>query len=48
MDERFRRCIEERKLVKIKIDKQLIAKELKAAEEDSGSAEKSISQADFK
>ncbi|MFH1785771.1 MAG: HEPN domain-containing protein [Candidatus Micrarchaeota archaeon] len=48
MDERFRRCIEERKLVKIRIEKELVVKELKAAEEDLISAENSIRKGDYK
>lgn len=44
MDSRFRQCLEEKKLVKIEIQMDLIGKEIKAAEFDLESAEKSLKE----
>jgi len=48
MDERFERCLKEGKLVKEKHQPDLVEKELKAAESDLETAEKSVSEANFK
>lgn len=48
MDERFKRCLREGKLVKAKPEKDLISKELKAAESDLNTAQNSASEGDFK
>ncbi len=44
MDSRFRQCLEEGKLVKIGIQMDLVGKEIKAAEFDLASAEKSLKE----
>ena len=44
MDSRFRQCLEEKKLVKIEIQLDLVGKEVQAAEFDLRSAEKSLKE----
>ncbi|MBI2079836.1 HEPN domain-containing protein [Candidatus Micrarchaeota archaeon] len=48
MDERFEKCIKEGKLVKEKVDPDLIKKEINGAESDIRSATNSFSERDFK
>ncbi len=48
MDERFERCLRERKLVKEKPQPDLVEKELMAAKSDLETAENSISEGNFK
>ena len=48
MDERFKRCLRDGKLVKEGLQPDLVKKELDAAESDLESAKKSISEGDFK
>jgi uncharacterized protein (UPF0332 family) len=48
MDYKFKKCMEESKLVKIKPDKGMINKELKGAEYDISRAKNSITEGDYK
>jgi uncharacterized protein (UPF0332 family) len=48
MDYKFKKCLEEQKLVKTKPDKGMINKELKGAEYDLERAENSLSEQDYK
>ena len=44
MDSRFRQCLEEKKLVKIEIQMDLVGKEIQASQFDLASAEKSLKE----
>jgi len=48
MDEKFKRCLREGKLVKAKPEKDLISKEIEAAEADLGTAGKSAEEDNHK
>jgi len=48
MSFKFKRLLEERKLVKIRLDKKLVLKEIEGAEDDQKTAKRSLQDGNFK